>query len=372
MGAQRRYAQAAAAVAAAWVLTWLIWNLIRPAVSLLFVAVVVTAWQSGLGPALVASLLASVASEFLLKRELGANSGLAPVVRLSVFAATAFLISWVNAARLRAEDELRRWTQELESRVRQRTQALENEVSERKRAEQAAHEQEILLRQLASELALAEQRERHRLATILHDEIGQSLAGAQMMLDTLLIGDRVDEDARRVVVNLRNVVLAVIRETRQLTGELSPPILYQGGLKAAIEWLADQMSVRFGLEVSVDEEGVPRHVTDQVRVTVFHAVRELLTNAAKRAMNRRARATIRYDDDFITVAVEDDGAGIKPPVAPAGTAGGFGLFSIRERARYLGGSLAIESEPGAGTRAVLRIPLGKEASGHVDTGVAGG
>jgi signal transduction histidine kinase len=267
---------------------------------------------------------------------------------------------------------LRRWTQELESRVRQRTQALEAEVSERKRAEQAAHEQEILLRQLASELALAEQRERHRLATILHDEIGQSLAGAQITLDTLLIGDRVNEDVRQVVVNLRNIVLDVIRETRQLTGELSPPILYQGGLKSAIEWLADQTSIRFGMDVTVIEEGVARHVRDEVRVTIFHAVRELLTNAAKHAMSRRARVTIGCDDGFITVAVEDDGVGIKPPVAAAGAAGGFGLFSIRERARYLGGSLEIESDPGAGTRAVLRIPLGKEASDHGDTGIAGG
>jgi signal transduction histidine kinase len=338
------------------------WDLIRPAVSLFFVAVMITAWQSGLGPAIAASLLAAVATELLLGRALGADFGFASVVRFCVSLTSALLVSWLNSARLRAEHELRDWAQRLESRVRQRTNALEAEVTERKRAEQASHEQEIRLRQLAAELALTEQRERHRLATILHDEIGQTLAGVQIMLDTLLVGDKVSDDVRQVLANVGGFVRAVIRETRHLTGELSPPILYQDNLKAALEWLADQMRERFGLDVSVDEGGFPTHLTDQVRVTVFHAVRELLTNAAKHAKSRRVRTTIRYEQDSIAIAVEDDGVGIASPVAPADAADGFGLFSIRERARYLGGSLEIESEPGAGTQAVLRIPLGEEAS----------
>jgi signal transduction histidine kinase len=140
-----------------------------------------------------------------------------------------------------------------------------------------------------------------------------------------------------------------------LTFQLSPPVLHDLGLTAAVEWLGDDIVRVYDLPVHVDDDGSVRELDERTRVILFRAVRELLVNVGKHAGARSARVRLRRRGQVVKIVVEDDGAGFDPEVA---TAGHFGLSSIRERLSHLGGTMSTRSKPGEGTRVELAAPLG--------------
>jgi signal transduction histidine kinase/CheY-like chemotaxis protein len=213
------------------------------------------------------------------------------------------------------------------------------------------------LRDLAGELTLAEQRERRRMAKILHDHLQQLLVAAKFRMSILgRVGDDVIRQGLREVEGLLD---EAIGSSRSLTAELSPPILHEGGLVAGLEWLVGLFADRHGLfvELSADENVLP--LTDDVRVLLFESVRELLLNVVKHARTRSAMINVRDVDGTVQVVVADKGAGFDPERLPqlGGKDQGFGLFSIKERLGFIGGGLRIQSEPGMGSRFVLIAPL---------------
>jgi len=216
------------------------------------------------------------------------------------------------------------------------------------------------LTRLASELTLAEQRERRRLAQVLHDHLQQLLVGAKFGLDVL--GRRVGDDHQASVQEVVGLVDESIKASRSLTVELCPPILHEAGLDAALEWLARWMGEKYGLRVDLETD--PRAATDRedVKVLLFQAVRELLFNVVKHARVITARVVMaRHDDDSLRIVVGDEGAGFDPAAMWARAAqsvGGFGLFSIRERLALLGGRLEIASAAQKGATVTLIAPLG--------------
>jgi signal transduction histidine kinase len=124
------------------------------------------------------------------------------------------------------------------------------------------------------------------------------------------------------------------------------------GLVAATEWLADEMRRLYGLRVLVEGQGEP--LLDEVaRVTLFRALRELLINVARHARTPRASVQVSHGEGRVHIEVRDRGVGFDPELEPRG----FGLFSIRERMRHLGGHFEIEAVPGDGTRVTLTAPL---------------
>ena len=236
------------------------------------------------------------------------------------------------------------------------------DVTERKRAEvrfQAYHRQ---LRVLASQLALAEERERRRMAEGLHDHVAQSLTVAKMRLDALResapdgdLADRLD-DARRQVEE-------TIRQTRNLIFDFSPPVLHELGFEAALEWLVEEFQARNRLPTSFEDDGRPKPLQEPVRLTLFRASRELLANVVKHARAGHVAVRVRRDGDEICVEVEDDGVGFDPAILNnhRNDDMAFGLFSIRERLDYYGGRLDIASAPGKGTRVTLAAPVARES-----------
>ncbi len=157
-----------------------------------------------------------------------------------------------------------------------------------------------------------------------------------------------------------------VQVSRSLTVELSPPVLYDGGLTAALRWLASWMREKYGLAVDVQADDQADPQGEDIRVLLFQAVRELLFNIVKHAGVRHARlGTQRLDNDQIRIVVADDGSGFDPAslLTNGGLAGGFGLLSIRERLEILGGRLQIDSAPGEGTTAMLLAPLLPSARG---------
>jgi len=139
-----------------------------------------------------------------------------------------------------------------------------------------------------------------------------------------------------------------------LTQQLSPPILSVAGLEDALCWLGERMQEDYGLRVQVVDDKQPKPLTDDMRAIVFQACRELLINSAKHAQTRTARVIVGREGDQLYLTVEDQGVGFD---LSGSAVNGFGLFSIRERINYLGGSLVIESAPGRGTRVILRVAL---------------
>jgi signal transduction histidine kinase len=162
-----------------------------------------------------------------------------------------------------------------------------------------------------------------------------------------------------ILDEMRQLLDGTIQDTRLLTFEISPPILYELGFEPAVEWLAERFHERHGIEASFLDDRQPKPLGADLRVFLFQAVQELLLNVVKHAKARSVRVSVRREGEQIVVGVADDGIGCDPvQIAAIGsTHAGFGLFNIRERLGLLGGRLEIECSSGGGTLACLRAPL---------------
>jgi signal transduction histidine kinase len=150
-----------------------------------------------------------------------------------------------------------------------------------------------------------------------------------------------------------------IQGTRSLTFELSPPVLYELGIEAALESLVERMQQVNGAQIKLIDHGGPKPLSEDTAALCFRAVQELLVNAVKHAHARKIEVSTGRDRDRIRITVADDGRGFDTieGISRKGEKGGFGLFSIKERLQHLGGSLKVDSKPGQGTRVMLSAPL---------------
>jgi PAS domain S-box-containing protein len=221
------------------------------------------------------------------------------------------------------------------------------DITERRQAQKQ-------LQSLASQLSLAEEKERRRIATELHDNVGQILAAAKMRLGRLR--ERINNSEQESeIVELKKLCEQAIALTRSLTFELSPPVLYELGLEPALEWLLKKHAEQEGIETEFASDAEPKPLDDDILVLLFQSVRELLNNVARHSRASRVAVSIARESGNIQVVVEDDGAGFD--VSALGESDGFGLFNIRERLSCLGGTFSLQSSPGGGTRIVIAAPL---------------
>jgi PAS domain S-box-containing protein len=216
------------------------------------------------------------------------------------------------------------------------------------------------LKALAAELASAEERERRRIAVGLHDRISQTLAASKLLLGQIRQSVH-DSEGKTALNELRTLLDSAIAESRSLTFELSPPMLHQLGLAAALQWLAEEIARRHGPTVKiVDELKNPLLGPEQVTALLFQAVRELLNNVVKHADATEVTVTLTRRDDCISIAVRDDGKGFavnERAIGPAESRAGFGLFNIRTRIEQIGGHFNIRSSSSSGTSIMLVVPL---------------
>ena len=239
-----------------------------------------------------------------------------------------------------AEQELRHWNETLEQRVAERTELAES------RARQ--------LQALAAELTEAEERERKRVAELLHDDLQQILAAARLQLQAACEG----LPPEPMLANVERLLEESIGKSRRLSHELSPAVLHHSSLVAAIEWLSGQMKKQFGLEVQLESDGAQQFENVPMKVFLFRAVQELLFNVVKHAGVKSACVILSGSGNALAITVSDQGRGFNPDILDACTeTTGFGLLSLRERARYIGGDLMIESAPGRGSRFTLTVPI---------------
>lgn len=212
------------------------------------------------------------------------------------------------------------------------------------------------LRQLMSDLTLAEQRTREQLAKTLHDDLQQLLFSALLQLDRV---SRTSSDSA-AVSRLRRELEQANEAARSLSLELFPPALRQGGLCEALMWLADWFHQKYGITVTVDTHTDSNPPEEGVRVLLFESVRELLFNAVKYAKTDMVALSSHVDGEGrLRITVADSGVGFDPASVfkPGTVVGGLGLFGIRERLTFLGGQMDVDSVPGHGARFTLVVPF---------------
>jgi signal transduction histidine kinase len=226
------------------------------------------------------------------------------------------------------------------------------------RLEAQVAERTARLRRLAREVCLAEERERRRIAEDLHDHLGQALAVIKLRLQALH-GDAMLGGHDRALAELVELSDQAIHYTRSLTFELSPPVLYELGLGAALEWFGERVEAEHGLQVRVEERGRAA-LPDDLNVMLWKCARELVHNVIVHAGASRVTINLVHDDSRVHLAVADDGRGFAPDALERRGDDHFGLLSIEERLRDYGGGLTIDSRPSKGVRVELHasIPRG--------------
>ena len=211
-----------------------------------------------------------------------------------------------------------------------------------------AHER---LRSHSAQVSLAVEQVRRSLAVDLHDGFGQLLALANIKLGMLREKGGVERLGPQLQ-EIENLIGEAREQSKKLTWQLSPPVLYEVGLVAAVRWLAGDMERRYGLRVTVEDEGECAGLDETTRISLFRSVSELLINVAKHAKIDRASVRLSNWVRDIMIVVEDRGVGFDS----SSNASEYGLFSVRERLHHLGGILTIASRPGEGTKVTLIVP----------------
>jgi PAS domain S-box-containing protein len=249
--------------------------------------------------------------------------------------------------RKRAEQSLKEANESLEQKVRERTMDLQNLMAQ---LEMNRHE----LRKLASELVMAEERERKRIAGVLHDEIAQTLVAVRMQVD-MIQGIPSDQEER--MKEAKALLAQSIRETRSLMTDIGNPLLFDIGLQAACESLAERLMRIHPVRIRCDIGDAYKRLYPEVKIILYQLIRELLHNVVKHSHAQNALVAIDMENGTFRVKVTDDGVGFDPQTLGAPTTeGGFGLFSIRERLIAVDGTLYIESAPGSGTTVTAIVP----------------
>jgi PAS domain S-box-containing protein len=251
--------------------------------------------------------------------------------------------------RIRAEEALRENEKQLQ---------LLNETLEQK-----VHDKTAQVRRLASDLVKAEQRERTRISHILHDDLQQRIYALQMDLTffrNALCAE--NEVAHKKVSDIESQMGEIRQLIRHLSVELSPPIRPEEGLSHAFQWLAAHMQQQHGLPIKLEAEEPYVLSDEQIHGLLFNCVRELLFNIVKHAQANQAVVALQRSDSSLRIEVRDDGKGFTVPNGSKGISDGailpssFGLPTIRHQLSLFGGSMEINSQPGAGTRIILIVP----------------
>jgi signal transduction histidine kinase len=237
---------------------------------------------------------------------------------------------------------------------------LKTQISEKKRTEKALRESEKQLRHLSAQLLTTQETERRRISRELHDELMQSLALLKMRLS--LIEGQLKEDQAQTKVEctaLSHHIDGMIENVRRLSRDLSPLLLEDLGLSAALQWLINNLAKNYNIQASTDIPSMDHLFPQESRIMIYRIFQEALTNIGKHAQASNLSVAIQCQNGSATFSLEDDGKGFDLSQVVSKSAGerGLGLMTMDERVRLLGGALDIQSQEGKGTRLSFAIPL---------------
>ncbi len=206
---------------------------------------------------------------------------------------------------------------------------------------------------LSRRLVQIQEEERRGIARELHDEIGQSLVMTKMLLDKAI--KSVTKEAADLD-QAQTLVKEVIGQVREMSLNLRPSILDDLGLLPAVQWFLDRYTERTGIRVDVVHENIGRYLPSEIRIGAYRVIQEGLNNVAKHARTRWARLSITVRSGNLHIEIMDSGVGFDPGKVSVNS---IGLSGMRERVGMLGGSIQVDSAPGAGTWLAADLPLGE-------------
>jgi len=261
------------------------------------------------------------------------------------FAAGSMLVIRNECAKIKAEEEVMRWQEKME---------------ERKKAEEALIESEKQLHSLSTQLLRAQETERKRISRELHDELGQSLLVMKLRLD--FIGENLlshQTGLKRECEEGIQYIDQAIENIRRLSRDLSPTILEDFGLSAALRWLINNFAKRYNMKVMMDMTDIDSLLPPHSHIVVYRTVQEVLTNIGKHSQAKNVSISISENNDSIAFSIVDDGIGFDEALmdAKGPEAKGLGLETMKGRCRMVGGVLEIWSKEGKGTRIALSVPV---------------
>lgn len=236
----------------------------------------------------------------------------------------------------------------LEQRVQERTARIRNQADR--------------LRVLANRLGKVEQKERNRLAAVLHDHIQPLVVGARMQIWEILRKDDIDT-AHKTARKIEDILEETLAELRSLTVDMSPSAILNDGLMGGLNWLVTYMEKKFNFTVKTFAGNELDPISENTCFLLFQCVKELLLNSVKHSEDDQARIFIdRTKAGKIRIIVSDNGKGFDPNHAlqTQDSAGSLGLFSIEERLKDIGGRMVIESALGQGATITLTAPAGEK------------
>jgi len=220
------------------------------------------------------------------------------------------------------------------------------------------------LKNLSAKLVTTQETERKNLSRELHDAVGQSLSAVQFELhDMAAVLPPEQEPLRSRVDRIRELVESSLAMVRNMARLLRPSMLDDLGLAAALEWQAREISRSTGLQINVESSGLTVELPDEHKTCVFRIVQEALNNVCRHANADSVYISLATAGVWVLVIIQDNGRGFHP-----GQTKGLGMIGMQERVESLGGTLAIHSEPGKGTRIEARVPVPKRIAAPVASG----
>ncbi len=218
-------------------------------------------------------------------------------------------------------------------------------------AELSLHRSE--LQQLSARLVDVQETERRSISRELHDEVGQALG--LLLMEVGRLSNQLassDEKSREMLEHIKTVAERVVQTARNMALLLRPSMLDDLGLVPAVEWYARELSRQAGIEVKVHAENVSEKLPDEVKVCVYRVIQEALNNAQRHAHAKNVLVELTRSSDATRVKITDDGSGFD-----AKRTRGMGVLGMEERVKRLGGTINIDSRPGAGTTITVELPL---------------
>jgi PAS domain S-box-containing protein len=232
------------------------------------------------------------------------------------------------------------------------------DISKLKQTERELLSYQERLRSLALEMSMVEERERRYITLELQDNLGRTFTHCSDKLRELQ--DTVSsKELQASLADIRGLVERAVHYAKTLPYEFSTQILYEKGLVAALQWIGDHFRQQYALAFHFEDDRKPKPLNDETSVLLYQTVRELLMNVVRHAHANNVTVSIQRDYKNIRIQVQDDGVGFD--ISKMGSMKSekemFGLFSIYERLKYLGGNVEVESGIGKGTRFTLVAPL---------------
>ncbi len=216
------------------------------------------------------------------------------------------------------------------------------------------------MRFYARQITRAQEDERKRIARELHDDTIQALVALSRRLDALsTLSEQLPEPAMRYLKQLRELITSALRNVRRFVQDMRPPALDHLGLVPTLEGLATDLTEKEGLEVELTVDGEKRRLTPEEELVLFRIAQEALNNVRRHSQASQAAIQMEFYSDGVRMTINDNGQGFEVPEKAGDlvATGKLGLIGMYERARLLGGTLLVESEPGKGTTVIADVPI---------------